>query len=202
MEVVSGFIRGLDTDTPETADFILEFPRTSNIPLLTINLIQALPGTPLFDRLQREGRLVDDNGRGSNVLFKMPYEDVIANWKRCMKAAFEPEKLFERYRYQAEHVFPKRLHPPLSRAQLNWPVIKSAFRMLGRIVWRLGVVGDYKRVFWKYALPRLAKLDIEGVIAAALVGHHLIMYARDASGGAALASNYSAALREASVPAE
>jgi len=202
MEVVSGIIMGLDTDTPETADFILEFVRTSNIPLLTINLIQALPGTPLFDRLQREGRLVDDNGRGSNVLFKMPYEDVIANWKRCMKAAFEPEKLFERYRYQAEHVFPKRLHPPLSRAQLNWPVIKSAFRMLGRIVWRLGVVGDYKRVFWKYALPRLAKLDIEGVIAAALVGHHLIMYARDASGGAALASNYSAALREASVPAE
>ena len=50
MEVVSGIIMGLDTDTPDTAERILEFVELSNIPLLTINLLQALPRTPIGGR--------------------------------------------------------------------------------------------------------------------------------------------------------
>ena len=60
MEVVSGIIMGLDTDTPDTAEKILEFVEVSHIPLLTINLLQALPRTPLWRRLEAEGRLVID----------------------------------------------------------------------------------------------------------------------------------------------
>lgn len=54
MEVVSGIIIGLDTDTPDTGDRILEFIRLSNIPMLTINLLHALPRTPLWRRLETE----------------------------------------------------------------------------------------------------------------------------------------------------
>jgi len=50
MEVVSGIILGLDTDKPETGQNLLEFIEASQIPLLTINLLQALPKTPLWDR--------------------------------------------------------------------------------------------------------------------------------------------------------
>ena len=53
MEVVSGIIMGLDTDKPGTADALLEFVDESRIPLLTINLLQALPKTPLWDRLEQ-----------------------------------------------------------------------------------------------------------------------------------------------------
>lgn len=69
LEVVSGIILGLDGDTPETADRLLDFAERSRIPMLTINLLQALPKTPLWERLQREGRIVDDDGRESNVQF-------------------------------------------------------------------------------------------------------------------------------------
>jgi len=55
MEVVSGIIMGLDTDKPETGDALLAFVDESQIPLLTINLLQALPKTPLWDRLAKEG---------------------------------------------------------------------------------------------------------------------------------------------------
>ena len=55
IEVVSGIILGLDTDTPQTADRLIEFIDRSQIPMLTINLLQALPKTPLWDRL-RDGR--------------------------------------------------------------------------------------------------------------------------------------------------
>jgi hopanoid C-2 methylase len=43
MEVVSGIIIGLDTDTPETADRILEFIRLSQIPITYFMLYLELP---------------------------------------------------------------------------------------------------------------------------------------------------------------
>src|SRR4030095_12580490 len=69
VEVVSGIILGLDTDDEDTADRIIEFIRTSGIPVLTINVLYALPKTPLWRRLEAAGRLVADAGRESNVQF-------------------------------------------------------------------------------------------------------------------------------------
>jgi hopanoid C-2 methylase len=202
MEVVSGIILGLDTDKPETGQHLLEFIDASQIPLLTINLLQALPQTPLWDRLKRENRLIEDEGRDSNVDFRLPYEDVVTTWRACMGSAYEPAKLLERYEYQIRETYPHRLLPPASRARMSWKNIKLGLTMLRNIFWKVGILGDYKVEFWKFALRRLARGEIEYLISSILVAHHLIMFARDASGGQANASNYSMRLREASVPAE
>jgi radical SAM superfamily enzyme YgiQ (UPF0313 family) len=101
--VVSGIILGLDTDRPETGRHLLDFIDQSQIPLLTINLLQALPKTPLWDRLKREGRLIDDEGRESNVDFHLPYEQVMAMWRACMRSAYEPDRLFARFEHQVRH---------------------------------------------------------------------------------------------------
>jgi hypothetical protein len=69
--------------------------------------------------------------------------------------------------------------------------------ILARIVGKVGLAGDYKSVFWKFAVGRLIRGDLEGLIAVALVSHHLIMFSRAASGGQQNASNYSTRLREA-----
>jgi hopanoid C-2 methylase len=196
MEVVSGIILGLDTDTPETGKHLLEFIEQSQIPLLTINLLQALPKTPLWDRLAREGRLIEDDERDSNVKFRLPYEHVVTSWRNCMKNAYRPEKLYERYQHQVEHTFPKRLQLRASDRAFSWRDVRRGLKMLTRIIWRVGIVGDYKRVFWKFALPRLVRGDVEALIATALISHHLIMFSRDASGGVQNASNYSTRLRE------
>jgi hypothetical protein len=74
--------------------------------------------------------------------------------------------------------------------------------MLRKIFWKVGVLGDYRKVFWKFAWSRLRRGDIESLISVTLIAHHLIMFARAASGGQQNASNYSMRLREASVPAE
>ena len=63
MQVVSGIIMGLDSDTPDTGQRILDFIGQSQIPMLTINLLQALPQTPLWDRLTSAGRIDDDESR-------------------------------------------------------------------------------------------------------------------------------------------
>src|SRR6202163_4174597 len=74
MEVVSGIIMGLDTDKAETDKALLAFVDESRIPLLTINLLQALPKTPLWDRLKRENRRIDDETPDSNVAFLLPFD--------------------------------------------------------------------------------------------------------------------------------
>jgi radical SAM superfamily enzyme YgiQ (UPF0313 family) len=202
MEVVSGIIMGLDTDKPETGEALLAFVDDSKIPLLTINLLQALPKTPLWDRLERENRLIDDETRDSNVDFRLPYDHVISSWRKCMEIAYQPEKLYARYQHQVDFTYANRLPLPATAQQRTWANIKRGLIMLRNIFWKVGVLGDYRKVFWKFALSRLRHGDIEGLISVAMIGHHLIMFARAASVGQQNASNYSMRLREASVPAE
>lgn len=47
IEVVAGIILGLDTDDADSGRRVLEFVEASQIPVLTINLLHALPRTPL-----------------------------------------------------------------------------------------------------------------------------------------------------------
>src|ERR1700683_1969521 len=82
LEVASGIILGLDSDTPETETHLTDFVNRSQIPMLTMNLLQALPKTALWDRLARDGRLVENGARESNVRFVRPYEEVVAAWRR------------------------------------------------------------------------------------------------------------------------
>ena len=202
MEVVSGIILGLDTDKPETGQHLLTFIDESQIPLLTINLLQALPKTPLWDRLKRENRLVEDESRESNVDFHLPYEDVVSTWRDCMAGAYQPEKLIERFEYQIRETYPHRIQPPATPERMAWSNIRRGLIMMRNIIWQVGVLGHYKRVFWKFAFRRMIRGEIEHFIAVMMVAHHLILYARAASVGRVNASNYSLRLREVSVPAE
>lgn len=202
LEVVSGIILGLDTDTLDSGEGILEFVDQSEIPLLTINLLQALPKTPLWDRLKREGRLVEDGDRDSNVDFKLPYDHVVSTWRECMGRAYTPEKLFERFEYQVVHTYPNRIKLPNSKERLSLRNIKRGLTMFANIVWQVGVKSDYRREFWKFSLPLLKRGDIERVITVGLVAHHLILFARDASSGQQNASYYSTRLRDMPVAAE
>ncbi|MEJ0092016.1 MAG: B12-binding domain-containing radical SAM protein [Methylocella sp.] len=193
MEVVTGIILGLDTDTPDSATRILDFLEQSKIPMATINLLQALPRTPLWDRLQKEGRLHDENpDRESNVDFKLPYEDVLANWRTCMEKAYRPETLFARYEHQMSETRPNRLRRPKSRQRLSPRNIRMAGVILAKLFWKVGVRGKYKRAFWSFVLPRLLRGQIEPIMSVGLVAHHLIMFARDACSGKSSASHYSA----------
>lgn len=203
MEVVSGIILGLDTDTRDTGRRLLEFIERSKIPMLTINLLQALPRTPLWDRLKREGRLIeDDETRESNVAFRLPYEEVLATWRECMRIAFSPDKLYARYEHQIANTYPNRLRLPFSRKRVTWRHVRMGLVMLGRILWRIGVRGDYRRAFWRFALTRLRRGEIDYLIMVGLVAHHLILFAREASSGRRDASHYSFRPRESLVPAQ
>jgi hopanoid C-2 methylase len=196
LEVVSGIILGLDTDTEETVDHLLEFIRQSQIPMLTINILYALPKTPLWRRLEKDGRLVPDENRESNVKFMMPYEQVLEMWRRCVTTAYQSEFVYERFRHNVENTYARRVPLPNSRARVNFSNIKRGMSLLFQILMRVGVFADYRRTFWKIAWPALKKGDIETIIHVGLVAHHLICFARECERGEESASFYSQKLRE------
>ena len=192
MEVVSGIIMGLDTDTSATGAATLEFISQSQIPVLTINLLQALPRTKLWTRLMGEGRLANDDSRESNVVFHLPYEQVIDMWRDCVAKAYTPEALFARFQHQVEATYPHRLKVA---PKVTFAMVKHGCSMLMRLIIIAGVKSHYRGTFWRFAWPRLKVGDIEAVISVGLVAHHLIMFARDAASGRQNASFYSNKLR-------
>ena len=188
MEVVAGIILGLDTDTQETADRLIAFIDDSQIPMLTINLLYALPKTPLYRRLEAENRLSDDITRASNVVFKMPYATVIDMWRRCISAAYDPPRLFQRFAYQTEVTFPNRLSPP---RQVRARDIVLGVRLLSRILWRVGVRADYRRTFWEVVGPLIRQGRIDEAAHIGMVSHHLISFTRMALQGSGEMAFYS-----------
>ena len=187
-EVVSGIIMGLDTDAPETPRHILDFIEASQIPLLTINLLQALPRTRLWDRLAAEGRITDDEDLESNVVFRLPYAQVVDAWRALVATVYAPEALFARFEHQDRVTYPHRLQPPRKVTAAD---VKRGMAILSRILWTCGVKARYRRVFWAFAWPRLKALDIERVISVGVVAHHLISFADEAAQGRQNASFYS-----------
>ena len=57
MTVQGGIIFGFDEDTPDIFDITIEKLHELEIDVLEVNVLTPYPGTPLFDNMEREGRL-------------------------------------------------------------------------------------------------------------------------------------------------
>jgi hopanoid C-2 methylase len=192
MEVASGIIMGLDTDKTETPQAIRDFADVSNIPIMTVNILYALPKTALYERLQKENRVLQDAGnRDSNIVFLEPYENVLSNWQQVIGYIYRPEKLYARYEYNAANTFPNRIQPKHPLKQATWNNIKRASRIFSRLIWRVGIGSDYRRLFWNMTWKELKSGNVENIFSIAIVAHHLITYARECTEGKMQSSNYS-----------
>jgi radical SAM superfamily enzyme YgiQ (UPF0313 family) len=197
LEVTSGIIMGLDTDTEESDERLIEFIDRSQIPILTMNLLQALPKTPLWDRLAREDRLLDDPTLESNVRFLRPHDKVVASWRRVIAHAYDPGHLFARFRHQVEATYVNRLRLP-AKGRLNPVNLKRAVVLGANLVWRLGVRSDYRRAFWGAMRHAVAHGQIDASFGMGFVAHHLICFTREALRAEHNASFYATKLRNVS----
>ena len=83
----------------------------------------------------------------------------------------------------AEATYPNRFPMPASPQRTSWRNVRRGLSMLARILWKVGVLSDYRREFWAFAWPRLRRGEIEPVIQVGLVSRHLIRFAREAASG-------------------
>ncbi len=95
IDILAGFIVGFDHDTVETFDKQHRFILDSGIQASMIGLLTAAPKTPLYARLQAEGRIIpgandaDNTKLGTNVLPKgMSYEEMLVGYRRLHQRLF------------------------------------------------------------------------------------------------------------------
>jgi radical SAM superfamily enzyme YgiQ (UPF0313 family) len=191
LEVVSGIILGFDTDTADTPDAILEFARASQIPLMTVNLLYALPKTPLYDRLEKAGRILSDPTGDSNIAFLEPMETVVGRWRRVIEELYEPGNVYARFLTQARSTYINRPAPEKPLQQLTWRNARRGARIFSRILWHVGLRSDYRKHFWKMFWSLIWRGQVETIFQITIVAHHLICYTRQALEGRMHASHYS-----------
>jgi radical SAM superfamily enzyme YgiQ (UPF0313 family) len=68
------FILGLDGDTSDVFDDVLNFVRDSKLYEVQVTFMTAFPGTPLHERLKREGRILRDRAWELCTLFDINFQ--------------------------------------------------------------------------------------------------------------------------------
>lgn len=111
--VQAGIIFGFDHDTPEIFERTVEFLERAGVQNATFNILTPFPGTPLFRKMEAEGRILTRDWRKYNSR-----EDVVYQPKRMSVA-----ELLAGFRYANERFYSaasaaRRLSR--SRVQLWW----------------------------------------------------------------------------------
>jgi radical SAM superfamily enzyme YgiQ (UPF0313 family) len=68
------FILGLDSHTPAVFDDVFRFVRESGLYEVQVTFMTAFPGTPLYHRLRREGRIIQDQAWELCTLFDINFQ--------------------------------------------------------------------------------------------------------------------------------
>jgi len=170
LQVMGGFIVGFDSDSPSIFQRQIDFIQKSGIVTAMVGMLQAPPGTRLFDRLQKENRVVrtfsGDNVDGStNIIPKMGLERLLDGYRSIMKQIYSPHKFYERVRN-----FLMELRAP----DITIPLDFQRFLAFFRSGLRLGILGRERLQYWHLLLwtlirkPRLLPL----AVTLAIYGHH------------------------------
>lgn len=111
IDVYSGFIVGFDNDTAAAFDRQHRFIVDAGIQVAMVGLLTAMPRTPLYERLEREGRvrhdiMAGDNTRAqTNVLpASMSYDTMIAGYKALYRRLFSDQGIAQRIRNKTRHL--------------------------------------------------------------------------------------------------
>jgi radical SAM superfamily enzyme YgiQ (UPF0313 family) len=170
LQVMGGFIVGFDSDTHSIFQRQIEFIQQSGIVTAMVGILQAPPGTRLFDRLQRENRVVrtfsGDNVDGTtNIIPRMGLDTLSDGYRSIMKQIYSPHNFYRRVRN-----FLKELKAPDITTPMDIQRVLAFFRSCIR----LGVWGKERLHYWHLLLwtllrkPRLLPL----AVTLAIYGHH------------------------------
>ena len=153
MQVMGGFILGFDTDRADIFDRMVEFIEKSGIPIAMVGLLQAMPGTRLFQRLRKEGRILDEglgNNTGSHLNF-LPHMDatcLIEGYRSVLKRIYSCEAYYERVKLYLNRTSPT---PGKRLPKQRW-VTRDNARALVTSILRQGILGRQRLSYWKFLI--------------------------------------------------
>jgi radical SAM superfamily enzyme YgiQ (UPF0313 family) len=162
LQVQGGFIVGFDNDSSSIFQQQIDFIQKSGIVTAMVGLLQAPLGTRLYERMQKEGRLVKefsgDNVDGStNIIPRMGLEPLREGYRKVLHHLYAPKFYYERVLTFLREYQPRRI-----RAQWDPQYILA----LWRSIYELGIRGVERAHYWRlffwtlFRRPRLFPLAI------------------------------------------
>jgi hypothetical protein len=154
---------------------LVAFADRNKIPEIFLTPLQVGPGTDLYKRMEREGRLrlidfehVTNQTGLVNFVPTRPLIDIVEEFIHVYEVLYEPkafvERAFEHYR---------RMSPPKVKRALRMPQL-SELRALAITLFRQGLVFQSRRTFWKFLLKALWSYPdrIDRFLTACVVSEH------------------------------
>lgn len=155
LEVQGGFIVGFDSDPVSIFRSQINFIQKSGIVTAMVGLLNAPPGTRLYQRLKKENRLLksfsgDNTDYSINFIPKMNYETLINGYKHILDTIYSPRQYYERVRTFLKEYKPQK-RKGISRLQF--------YHIEGfvKATWFLGVKEKGRRYYWKLLVSTLLK---------------------------------------------
>ncbi len=149
IRVMAGFIIGFDGEKSGAGDRIARFAELTGIPTTTFAMLQALPHTALWHRLEKEGRLRDTSGNLNqttlmNFVPTRPVEEIAKEYVEAFSNLYEPHAYLDRVHSYFLKLGVPRVHPPAKLPAL------MDLKALAIIVWRQGIKRDTRGRFWHH----------------------------------------------------
>jgi radical SAM superfamily enzyme YgiQ (UPF0313 family) len=148
MEVMAGFIVGFDNDPIDIFERQIDFIRKSAIPLAMVGLLNALPETQLWKRLEREGRLLGE-ASGNNTVCTFNFKTrmdpalLVEGYQRIMRTIYSPREYYERVLDSMRRTAQEFREP-------NHYNLVNGFASLMRVLLKLGVFDRERKEFWSF----------------------------------------------------
>jgi radical SAM superfamily enzyme YgiQ (UPF0313 family) len=170
LQVQGGFIVGFDSDGPSIFQRQIDFIQKSGIVTAMVGLLQAPPGTKLYERLKKEGRLSGllsgDNVDGTtNIIPKMDMRQLLKGYEKILNSIYRPRPYYKRIK-----TFLREYKAPKISVKLDFQRFLAFFRTSIRI----GIFGRERLQYWNllvWTLCRCPKL-LPLAITLAIHGHH------------------------------
>lgn len=149
LDIYAGFIVGFDTDDADALRRQQQFIIESGIQVAMLNILSAIPKTPLYERLEASGRLIDgdlgqiDTRLGTNfVPAGMEYDELVEGFRQVWHELQSDRAIADRVRNKMPHLTPPRFNE-------HWPV-RHQVRLLARLL-RRGIVPGGPRRWYHFA---------------------------------------------------
>ncbi|MDY6898523.1 MAG: DUF4070 domain-containing protein [Cyanobacteriota bacterium] len=147
---MAGFIIGFDGEKSGAGSRIVRFAEQAAIPSTTFAMLQALPNTALWHRLEKEGRMRESKDGNINQTTLMnfiptrPLEDIAREYIEAFCALYEPVAYLDRtYRCFLMMGKPSWKAPG---KKPEWVVVKA----LATVIWRQGIKRETRWKFWHH----------------------------------------------------
>lgn len=144
MEVYGGFIVGFDHDDESIFDTQRKFIQDAGIVVATVGILNALPGTKLYYRMEKEGRLLcessgDNTDFSTNFKTKIDNEVLVRKYKKLLLSLYSVDNYYNRiYNFLKEY----KRH---ASGKLTLNFVVAFFKSL----YILGVKEQSRWYFWK-----------------------------------------------------